>query len=132
MFKIVTSLSLNEYSTSKLDSPLFDGDIMTQSSSNADDSLQSAIEQSLREIALQMGEPITAETATQLYREAVDLLNHVDYLPITLARVAGTLLVYQLKNTEPEELEWFKTQIKEAGEAEEVEELIDSMSRESL
>jgi anthranilate phosphoribosyltransferase len=101
-------------------------------SSSSNDSLQIAIQQSLQEIADQMGEPITSETAAQLYQEAVDLLNHVDYAPVTLARVAGALLVYQLKNIEPEEIEWFKAQIQEATEAEEVEELIESMSRESL
>jgi hypothetical protein len=97
-----------------------------------DDSLQIAIQQSLQEIADQMGEPITSEVAAQLYQEAVDLLSHVDYAPITLARVAGTLLVYQVKNIELEESEWFKAQIQEVTEAEEVEELIESMSRESL
>ncbi|XPM54531.2 MAG: hypothetical protein EDM05_042580 [Leptolyngbya sp. IPPAS B-1204] len=104
---------------------------MTHSFSS-DDSLQNAIQQSLQSIAEQMGEPITPETAQQLYQEAVDLLNHVDYAPITLARVAGALLVYQVKNIEPEEVEWFKTQIQEAAEAEAVEELIESMSREAL
>lgn len=105
---------------------------MTHSFSREDDAIQSAIQQSLQDIAAQMGEPITLEIAAQLYQEAVDLLSHVDYAPITLARVAGTLLVYQLQNIEPEELKWFKTQIKQTTEAEEVEELIESMSREAL
>jgi anaerobic ribonucleoside-triphosphate reductase len=102
---------------------------MTHSFSSEDDSLQAAIQQSLQEIAEQMGEPITSEIATQLYREAVDLLSHVDYAPITLARVAGALLVYQVKQVEAEEVEWFKSQIQEATEAEAIEELIESMSR---
>lgn len=76
-----------------------------------------------------MGEPITLAAAQQLYQEAVDLLSHVDYAPITLARVAGTLLVFQSQELEPEERDWFKAQIKEASEAEEVEELIESMNR---
>ncbi len=99
---------------------------------NADDSLQLAIQQSLQSIAEQMGDPIAPETAQHLYQEAIDLLNHLTYEPITLARVAGTLLVYQLQSIEPEEQEWLKSQIKEATEVEAVEELLESMSRESL
>jgi hypothetical protein len=105
---------------------------MSHTFASEDDSLQIAIQQSLQAIAEQMGEPITSETAAQLYREAVDLLSHVDYAPITLARVAGTLLVYQLQKIEPEEVEWLKAQIQEATETEAIEELIESMSRESL
>lgn len=37
-----------------------------------------------------------------------------------------------MKKIEPEELEWSKVQIQEVTEAEEVEELIESISRESL
>lgn len=97
-----------------------------------DDELQISIQQSLQDIAEQMDEPIDEETATQLYQEAVDLLSHLTYEPITLARVAATLLLYQLQKIEPEELEWFKVQITQATDAEEVEELIESMSREAL
>jgi hypothetical protein len=96
------------------------------------DELQATIQQSLQSIAEQMGEPISTATAQQLYQEAVELLNHLDYAPVTLARLAGTLLVYRLKPTDPEELEWLKTQVQGATEAEEVEELIESMSRESM
>ena len=91
--------------------------------------LQLSIQQSLQDIAVQMEEPITSEAAHQLYQEAVTLLSHIDYAPITLARVAGTLLVFQLQEIEPDEQEWFETQIKSASEAEEVEELIESMNR---
>ena len=97
--------------------------------STPDDSLQRSIQQSLQSIAEQMGEPITLATATQLYQDAVALLSHLDYAPITLARVAGTLLVYQMQEVEPEEIEWFKTQISAAAADEEVEELIESMNR---
>lgn len=97
-----------------------------------DDSLQLAIQQSLQNIAEQMGEPIAPQTAQQLYQEAADLLSHLTYEPITLARVAATLLVYQVQPIEPEELDWLKSQIKEATEAEDVEDLIESMSRESM
>ena len=103
---------------------------MSQTLPSDDSQLQLTIQQSLQDIAEQMGEPITSETATQIYQEAVDLLSHVvDYAPITLARVAGTLLVFQSQEIEPDEREWFKSQIKEAAEAEEVEELIESMNR---
>lgn len=92
--------------------------------------LQRAIQQNLQEVAVQMGRPIEAETAKQLYREAADLLSHMAYAPITLARVAGTLLVYQLqKGFELEEVEWFKSQVKECPDDEEVEELIESLHR---
>jgi hypothetical protein len=96
------------------------------------DQLYFAIQESLQEIAAQMGKPISSEVAQQLYQEAVGLLSHVNYAPITLARVAATLLVYQLGQIEAEELEWLKTQIESTTEAEDVEELIESMSRESL
>lgn len=97
-----------------------------------DDSLKLAIQQSLQNIAEQMGEAIAPETAQQLYQEATDLLSHLTYEPITLARVAATLLVYQLQPIEPQELDWLKAQIRASAEVEEVEELIESMSRESL
>jgi hypothetical protein len=97
--------------------------------STRDDSLQLSIQQSLQSIAEQMGEPITLATATQLYQDAVALLSHLDYAPITLARVAGTLLVYQVQEIEPEEIEWFKAQISAAATDEEAEELIESINR---
>lgn len=46
--------------------------------------------------------------------------------------MAGTLLVHRLNQTEPEELDWLKGQIQEATRAEQVEEVIESMSRGSL
>lgn len=94
-----------------------------------DRSLQQAVEQSLQDIATQMHQPITPAVAEQFYQEAAALLCQVDYAPITLARVAGTLLVYQSQKLQPEELAWFKSQVRAATEAEEVEELIESMHR---
>jgi hypothetical protein len=92
--------------------------------------LQKAIQQNLQEIADQMGHPIDTKIAKQLYQEAADLLSHMAYAPITLARVAGTLLVYQLqKGIEPEEVEWFKNQVTQCPDDEEVEELIESLHR---
>lgn len=100
---------------------------ITQPYSNQNDD-RARIQQSLQDMAVQLGEPITSDTAKQLYQAASDLLSHVDCAPITLARVAGTLLVYQLQHA-PEELEWYRDQIKAAAGAEEVEELIESISR---
>jgi hypothetical protein len=51
------------------------------------------------------------------------------YLDMTLARVAGTLLVYQLQDPEGEELQWFKAQIEQCLDEEEVEEVIESIHR---
>jgi hypothetical protein len=55
--------------------------------------------------------------------------SHVSPSPLTLARVVGTLLVYQIEETEPEELKWFNTQVKQCLDSEEVEELIESIHR---
>ncbi len=49
--------------------------------------------------------------------------------PLTLARVAGTLLVYQVQDTELEESQWFNNQVKQCLDEEEVEELIESIHR---
>ena len=93
------------------------------------DQLQLSIQQSLQDIAVQMEHPISEGLAAQLYQDASDLLSHIDPAPITLARVAGTLLVYQLQNAEAEELEWFKAQVKQCPEDGDVEELIESIHR---
>jgi hypothetical protein len=91
--------------------------------------LQRAIQQSLQEIASQMGQPLNEVAAKQLYQEAEALLNHVPHEPLTLARVAGTLLVYRVQDTEPEELEWFKSQVQQCSGDEEIEELMESLHR---
>jgi hypothetical protein len=73
---------------------------MTDSAAMPDsrpDELQLAVQQSLQAIAEQIGEPIPVRVAQQIYQEAIQLLDHLDYAPITLARVAGTLLVYRLQ-----------------------------------
>jgi hypothetical protein len=104
---------------------------MANSFTSEDEQLQITIQQSLQTIAVQMGQPIDLEDAKQLYQEAVDLLSHLAYAPITLARVAGTLLVYQLQDIELEEgeLDWFKTQLQQCTDDIEVEELIESLHR---
>lgn len=94
-----------------------------------DDQLQISIQQSLQQIAEQMAHSITQETVEQLYHEAVDLLSHINYTALTLAHVAGTLLVYQVQDLEAEELTWFKAQVKQCPDEDEVEELIESMHR---
>lgn len=94
-----------------------------------DDSLAIAIQQSLQELAVQMDHPISEQTSEQVYQEAVELLRHMAYPPITLARLAGTLLFYQVQTVELDEVEWFKSQVQHCVEAEEVEELIASIHR---
>ena len=91
--------------------------------------LQQAIQRSLQDIASQMGKPLNEVAAQQLYQEAEALLHHVSHEPLTLARVAGTLLVYQVQETEPEELEWFKSQVQQCSSDEDVEELMESLHR---
>lgn len=99
-------------------------------SSPQDAQLQLSIQQSLQDIAVSMNHPISEETAAQLYTEAADLLNHIDYAPITLVRVAGTLLVYRVQaGIEPEEVDWFKAQIQQCPDDTEVEEVIESLHR---
>jgi anthranilate phosphoribosyltransferase len=97
-------------------------------SSNESD-LQQSIEQLLQDIALQMEQPLEASEAEHLYREARDLLSKISNEPLTLARVAGILLVYQIQGAAPEEVEWFKSQIQQCSDVEEVEELIESVHR---
>ena len=103
---------------------------MSHSFASEDKQLQMTIQQSLQDIAVQMGHPINEMTAKQIYQEAVELLSHMSYAPITLARIAGTLLVYQVQEgIEPEEPQWFKTQVQQCSDDAEVEELIESLHR---
>jgi hypothetical protein len=103
---------------------------MSNAFASKDEQLQIAIQQSLQELATQIGHPISEKIAAQLYQDTVDLLSHMTYAPITVARVAGTLLVYQVQEgIEPEELEWFKNQVQQCPDGGEVEELIESMHR---
>jgi|GEM_PF-495149 hypothetical protein len=91
--------------------------------------LQESLQQSLQDLALQLGQPIDEEAAEQLYRAARDLLSHLPYTPLTLARVAATLLVYQVQKTDAEEVAWFQTQVQQCPDDAEVEELIESIHR---
>ncbi|MEC4814197.1 MAG: hypothetical protein SAK29_13115 [Scytonema sp. PMC 1069.18] len=91
--------------------------------------IQQSIQQSLQDIASQVGQPLDEVAAERLYRETSTLLDGIPCEPITLARLAGTLLVYQMQHTEAEELAWFKSQVQQCSNDEEVEELIESIHR---
>ena len=91
--------------------------------------LQRAIQQSLHAAALQMEHPVDEQTTEQIYHEASTLLSHLSHAPITRARLAGTLLVYQIQETERAEVEWFKSQVQQCLDDEEVEGLIESIHR---
>lgn len=91
--------------------------------------IQLSIQQSLQEIASQMGQPLDEVAAERLYRDSSILLDRIPCEPLTLARVAGTLLVYQMQKTEPEEVDWFKSQVQQCSTDEEIEELIESIHR---
>ncbi|MBD1849202.1 hypothetical protein [Leptolyngbya sp. FACHB-711] len=94
-----------------------------------DSELQLTIQDSLQAIATDLGQPIDEAEAQQLYQDALGLLDHIAWEPITLARLAGTLLVYQSQEIEPEELTWFRSQVKQCQDDEEIEELIESLHR---
>ena len=94
-----------------------------------DSELQFTIQDSLQAIAADLGQPIDEAEAQQLYQDALGLLDHIAWEPITLARLAGTLLVYQSREIEPEELTWFRSQVKQCQNDEEIEELIESLHR---
>ena len=94
-----------------------------------DPDFYSSIQENLKELSAQLGTPLDEASVMEIYQNACDLLSHVSPSPLTLARVAGTLLVYQIEDTEPEELKWFNTQVKQCLDSEEVEELIESIHR---
>lgn len=94
-----------------------------------DNDLQMFIQHSLQEIAGQIGQPISEAIAYRIYEEAIALLSHLSYAPVTLGRVAGLLLVYELQEVEPDEVDWFKNQVQQCRDGEDVEELIESLSR---
>jgi hypothetical protein len=89
----------------------------------------SSIQESLLQLSIQLGHPLDQSSVEQLYQNARDLLSHISPTPVTLARVAGTLLVYHIQDPEGEELKWFKAQIEQCLDEEEVEESIESLHR---
>jgi hypothetical protein len=99
--------------------------MINPSSSNDEPSVQ----ESLVQLSVQLGQRLNRASVDLLYQKAEDLLRNVSPAPVTLARVAGTLLVYQLQDPEGEELQWFKAQIEQCLDEEEVEEVIESIRR---
>jgi hypothetical protein len=67
-----------------------------------------SIQESLLQLSIQLGYPLDQPSVEQIYQNALDLLSHISLTPVTLARVAGTLLVYHIQEPEGEELKWFK------------------------
>ena len=98
--------------------------MINSTSSNEDPSIQ----ESLLQLSTQLGHPLDRASVDRLYQNARDLLSHISSAPLTLARVAGTLLVYDIQ-TATEELHWFKAQIEQCLDEEDVEELIESIHR---
>jgi hypothetical protein len=94
-----------------------------------DPDFHSSIQENLKQLSAQLGTPLDEASIMEIYQNACDLLSHVSPSPLTLARVAGTLLVYRVNDTEPEEVKWFNTQVQQCLDEEEVEELIESISR---
>jgi hypothetical protein len=88
-----------------------------------------SIQESLIQLSIQLEHPLDLASAEQIYQNALNLLSHISPTPVTLARVAGTLLVYHIQDPEGEELKWFKAQIEQCLDEEEVEESIESLHR---
>jgi hypothetical protein len=88
-----------------------------------------SVQESLVQLSVQLGQRLNRASVDLLYQKAEDLLRNVSPAPVTLARVAGTLLVYHLQDPEGEELQWFKAQIEQCLDEEEIEEVIESIHR---
>ncbi|MBD2505491.1 hypothetical protein [Anabaena azotica] len=101
----------------------------TSVSHSEDPDFRSSIQENLKQLSAQLGYPLDEPSVMEIYQDAYDLLSHLSPSPLTLARVAGTLLVYRVNDTELEESKWFSRQVKQCLDEEEVEELIESISR---
>ena len=55
-----------------------------------------SIQESLLQLSIQLEHPLDLASVEQIYQNARDLLSHISPTPVTLARVAGTLLVYHI------------------------------------
>ncbi|RCJ24022.1 hypothetical protein A6770_28655 [Nostoc minutum NIES-26] len=88
-----------------------------------------SIQESLKQLSAQLESPLDETSVMQIYQNVSELLSHLSPSPLTFARVAGTLLVYQVQNIEPEEIKWFNIQVKQCLDEEELEELIESIYR---
>lgn len=91
--------------------------------------LVQAVQENLQQIALQLGRSNDPVAIKELYRSAEGLVSHLSPDPLTVARVAGVLLVYQVSEVDPDEVKWFKTELQACSDLESIEELIDSISR---
>lgn len=89
----------------------------------------SSIQDSLYQLSIQLEQPLDRSTIENIYQHAQALLSHISPTPVTLARVAGVLLVYHVQNPDAEELKWFNNQIEQCVDDEEVEEAIESLHR---
>ena len=69
-----------------------------------DPSFQMSIQESLKQLSAQLGHPLNQVAVGQLYQKARDLLSDISPALVTLARIAGALLVYQVQEIEVEEL----------------------------
>lgn len=94
-----------------------------------DENTVQAVKQNLQQLAAQLAQPDDVNTIEALYETVQELVSHLSPDPLTLARVAGVLLVYQLPDTDPSEVQWFKSQLQQCSDLESIEELIDSLSR---
>ena len=79
-------------------------------------------------LSTQLGHPLDKASVERIYQNARHLLSHISPTPVTLA-LAGTLLVYHIQDPEGEEVKWFKAQIEQCLDEEEVEESIESLHR---
>lgn len=95
----------------------------------ADLEIAQQIQSHLRQLWKQLGQSSNESTIAQVHQSAQEFLSHLDPDPLTLARVAGVLLVYQLPDADPNEATWFKHELSNCEDSESVEELIDSLSR---
>jgi hypothetical protein len=87
------------------------------------------IQDQLQQLSIQIGQPQDEFAIRKLYQNTEKLLSHLSVEPLTLARVAGILLVYEQPGTDPDEVKWFKNALENCQDAESIEELIDSISR---
>jgi hypothetical protein len=62
--------------------------------------------------------PQDAEAIQQLYQKVQGLLSHLAPDPLTVARVTGVLLVYQLPGTDREEVKWFEAELQNSSDLE--------------
>lgn len=87
------------------------------------------VQESLQQMSSELGHPQDSAAIQQLYQKAQGLLSHLAPDPLTIARVTGVLLVYQLPGTDSEEVQWFESELQNCPDLESVEELVDSIFR---